>query len=69
MAPETRRAMVALLATPLLVGSPMVWLPSVASAACHVLRAFLEDGVFVEELEGYREFAEQIRFRLTPGIW
>jgi protein-S-isoprenylcysteine O-methyltransferase Ste14 len=34
-----------------------------------VLRTALEDKTLQAELEGYAEYADQVRFRLVPGIW
>ncbi len=34
-----------------------------------VVRTALEDKTLQEELEGYKEFTRQTRYRLLPGIW
>jgi len=34
-----------------------------------VVRTALEDRTLLEELDGYREYAERVRYRLIPGIW
>jgi protein-S-isoprenylcysteine O-methyltransferase Ste14 len=32
-------------------------------------RAVMEERTLVEELPGYREYAQQVRYRLIPGVW
>ena len=34
-----------------------------------VIRTALEDRTLQQELPGYREYAERVRFRMIPGIW
>ena len=34
-----------------------------------IMRTYLEDKTLREELLGYAEYAERVRFRLIPGIW
>jgi protein-S-isoprenylcysteine O-methyltransferase Ste14 len=34
-----------------------------------VLRTVLEDRTLQAELPGYREYAQEIRYRLVPGVW
>jgi len=34
-----------------------------------VVRTALEDKTLHEELDGYREYAQGVRYRLLPGIW
>ena len=62
-------AIVAQLATPLLLESPWAVIPSAGSAGLYVLRTCLEDRTLVEELPGYREYARRVRCRLLPGVW
>ncbi len=38
-------------------------------AAMLVVRTRLEDNLLQAELDGYREYAAQVRFRILPGIW
>lgn len=57
------------IATPFLLGSLWALILAVISAGLYVLRTALEDRTLVGELPGYREYAEQTRFRLLPGIW
>ena len=62
-------AILALLATPLLLGSPWALIPAGLAAIGYVVRTALEDGMLQEELDGYPEYAQQTRYRLLPGIW
>lgn len=34
-----------------------------------IIRTVLEDKTLLEELEGYKEYAQDVRYRLIPGIW
>lgn len=34
-----------------------------------IIRTALEDKTLLEELEGYKEYAQDVRYRLIPGIW
>jgi len=34
-----------------------------------VVRTALEDKTLLEELDGYQEYAGQVRYRLLPGVW
>jgi protein-S-isoprenylcysteine O-methyltransferase Ste14 len=62
-------AILAQLATPFLLGSPWALIPSVASAALYAARTYLEDRTLMEELPGYKEYAQETHYRLLPGVW
>jgi protein-S-isoprenylcysteine O-methyltransferase Ste14 len=57
------------LSAPLALGS--LWAMACGGISCclYLLRMALEDRTLREELEGYRAYAEQVRYRLMPGIW
>jgi len=57
------------LATPLLLGSLWALVPGGLAALLVVARTALEDRMLHEELEGYREYAAQVHYRLLPGVW
>jgi len=57
------------LATPIMLGSWWALIPGGLSALLFVVRTALEDKTLLEELDGYREYAERTRYRLLPGIW
>lgn len=43
--------------------------PALLTIAVIVLRTSLEDRTLVQELDGYGEYAQRVRYRLLPGIW
>jgi protein-S-isoprenylcysteine O-methyltransferase Ste14 len=57
------------LATPLVLGS--LWALPLAGLVVvgHVTRTALEDRTLLVELEGYADYAQQVRYRLLPGVW
>jgi protein-S-isoprenylcysteine O-methyltransferase Ste14 len=57
------------LGTPLLLGTLWSLIPAGLTALLLVVRTALEDRTLQDELEGYREYAQQTRFRLLPGVW
>jgi protein-S-isoprenylcysteine O-methyltransferase Ste14 len=57
------------LATPLMLGSVWALIPALVASALYVVRTRKEDDTLQAELAGYREFAQQTRFRLIPGLW
>lgn len=62
-------AILSIVATPLLLGSPWALIPAVGAVALYVVRTYLEDRTLREELPGYEEYAQQTRHRLLPGVW
>jgi protein-S-isoprenylcysteine O-methyltransferase Ste14 len=62
-------AIVQSLAMVLLLGSAWALVPGLAAAALMVTRTALEDRALQAELPGYREFAQDVRYRLLPGVW
>ena len=62
-------AMMFQLAMPIMLGSLWALIPAGLSALLYVIRTALEDLTLQEELGGYREYAEQVRYRLLPGVW
>ncbi len=54
---------------PLLLGSWWGLLVGAAMIALVVTRTALEDRTLQAELPGYAEYANQVRFRLIPGVW
>lgn len=56
-------------AIPLILGSLYAFVPVALYSALMILRTHLEDGTLHEELAGYPEYAERVRYRLLPGIW
>jgi protein-S-isoprenylcysteine O-methyltransferase Ste14 len=62
-------AILAQVATPVLLGSPWALIPGIAAGAMYVVRTHLEDRTLRQELPGYEAYAQQTRYRLLPGIW
>jgi protein-S-isoprenylcysteine O-methyltransferase Ste14 len=56
-------------ATPLLLGSWLALIPFAIMGALLVLRTSLEDKTLQNELVGYAEYAQRVRYRLMPGVW
>ena len=57
------------LGTALLLGSLWALIPVMAGLILMLTRTSLEDRMLQAELPGYQEYAQQIRYRLVPGIW
>lgn len=55
--------------SPLVLGSLLALIPSVAAALVLVVRTAREDEILQKELPGYREYTEKTRYRLIPGLW
>jgi protein-S-isoprenylcysteine O-methyltransferase Ste14 len=53
----------------LALGSWLALAPVVLIAATFTARTALEDWTLQEELAGYKEYAQRVRYRLLPGIW
>jgi protein-S-isoprenylcysteine O-methyltransferase Ste14 len=57
------------LATPVMLGSLWALIPGGLSALLMVVRTALEDKLLLNELDGYKEYAARVGYRLLPGIW
>ena len=57
------------LATPIALGSLVGLVPAVLFVLNLIIRTAMEDQTLKEELKGYKEYTEQVRYRLIPGIW
>ena len=57
------------LAVPVLLASWPALIVSSLNALLLILRTALEDLTLQAELSGYREYAQEVRYRLIPGIW
>jgi protein-S-isoprenylcysteine O-methyltransferase Ste14 len=62
-------ALLAYLATPLLLDSRWAFLPAALITIVLIIRTGLEDRTLQEELAGYRDYARRVRYRLLPGVW
>jgi len=60
---------VTMFAVSLLLGSLWALIPAALSALAFIVRTALEDATLQRELDGYADYARQVRYRLVPGIW
>lgn len=57
------------LATPFFLDSTWSILAAIVAILILIVRTGLEDNFLQEKLEGYRDYARQVPYRLFPGIW
>jgi protein-S-isoprenylcysteine O-methyltransferase Ste14 len=57
------------LAAPFFFGSYGVGAISILVLIASFLRTYLEDRILQEELPGYKEYSQRVRYRLIPSIW
>ena len=57
------------LSIPLFLGSWWTFVPCGLIVVLFTIRTALEDKTLREELPGYAEYAQRVRYRLLPGIW
>ncbi len=57
------------LAIPCMLGSAYALIPASVFVAGLVARTAWEDKLLQCELDGYRDYAARVRYRLVPGIW
>ncbi len=62
-------AMIGMPASALALGSSWSLLPASILSVLILRRAALEDRYLKEHLDGYKSYAETVRYRLVPGIW
>lgn len=60
---------VTMFAVSLLLGSLWALIPAALSALAFTVRTALEDKTLQRELDGYADYAREVRYRLVPGIW
>ena len=53
----------------LCLGSLWALIPAGLVSVLLILRARWEDQILQAELAGYKEYAQRVRCRLTPGVW
>ncbi len=54
---------------PLALGSLYSLIPAFVAVILLFIRTALEDKTLYNELPGYKEYAEKVRYRLIPGVW
>ena len=57
------------LCIPLFLGSWWAFVPCGLIVVIFIVRTALEDRTLQEELPGYAEYAQRVRYRLVPGVW
>jgi len=57
------------LSTPIFFSSTWTWIPTILAITGFIIRTALEDRTLQEELPGYKEYTQEVRCRLLPGIW
>jgi protein-S-isoprenylcysteine O-methyltransferase Ste14 len=57
------------LALPIALGSLWALVPTIAGLAFLIARTAYEDRTLRDELPGYREYVQRVRWRLCPGVW
>jgi len=57
------------LGIPFLLGSLWALIPGILAIVLMVIRSFWEDRTLQAELPGYRDFVQEVRYRLLPGVW
>jgi protein-S-isoprenylcysteine O-methyltransferase Ste14 len=61
--------LVSYLSLPIALGSPWAVIPAVMLVVNLFIRTALEDSTLQNELEGYKDYAARVRYRLLLGIW
>jgi len=67
--PEYLGNLIGCIGQPLLFGSWWAFIPAILTIIAFAIRTALEDKTLQEELDGYSDYAKQVRHRLIPGIW
>lgn len=55
--------------TALIFGSWWAMIPAVLTLLLIIFRTYLEDKTLLNELDGYRDYSQKVKYRLIPGIW
>jgi protein-S-isoprenylcysteine O-methyltransferase Ste14 len=57
------------LSVPIMLGSLWALLFAIPAGVLMVIRTYLEDNMLKEELPGYSEYTQEVKYRLLPGVW
>ena len=55
--------------SPLALGSWLAMIPALLLIPLIVLRTLDEEKMLMRDLKGYKEYMQQVKYRLLPGIW
>jgi protein-S-isoprenylcysteine O-methyltransferase Ste14 len=58
-----------LLSTPIILGSFWALIPAIMTVILFIIRTSFEDNTLKNKLEGYKEYAERVKYRLISGVW
>lgn len=58
-----------IISTPLLLASVWAFIPTLTTVFLFMIRTAFEDRMLCDELPGYTEYTNRVRFRLIPGLW
>ena len=53
----------------LLMGSWYAFALAVCIAILYVIRTAMEDKTLLQELQGYADYKQKVKYRLIPNIW
>jgi protein-S-isoprenylcysteine O-methyltransferase Ste14 len=53
----------------ILLGSVWALIPAILAGVLMIIRTSLEDRMLHKELVGYKEYTQDVRYRLLPGVW
>ena len=67
--PSYATGIVSCLVTPIMLGSLWALIAGGLTVILYIVRTALEDRTLHDELPGYAEYAQRVRYRLLPGIW
>ena len=62
-------ALLTYVAVPFLLDSWWTAIPALLSFLVIIIRTRLEDNFLKQSLDGYKDYAQEVRYRLFPGIW
>lgn len=62
-------SLIAILATPIALGSLWALVPAILVCAVIVVRLFDEERYLAANLSGYVNYCGKVRYRLIPGVW
>lgn len=60
---------VSAIALPIALGSLWALIPVFIGVCGFIIRTAMEDRTLMDELNGYRGYADDVRYRLIPGVW
>ena len=58
-----------IITTPVALGSIYALLMSLLVMIIFIIRTSMEDKTLLNELEGYKEYSQRVRYKLIPFIW